>query len=279
MGVLNIVIAVMMMSAIISHADNSEITGLRGDLVIHIVDDEAEWPPYTYYKRLNGKKTQEIEGFSIDVVSHILHRAGIKFTIELLPWKRALFNVAGGKKNQLILNSSYVKEREEDYLYSLSYYSLQHVIFYSVKKYPNGLVLKDIDDLNSNYKICGLRGYSYGAAGVDTQKVNLSFGTYGQLIHVLHERPEICDLFIEGYKILPGFKMIGHDYLADMNLKHSIIPGLASKGYHMLISKKLAYRHELKRILDEGILDMQNSGEMDKVSEKYGLLHHSHEGH
>jgi polar amino acid transport system substrate-binding protein len=255
------------------NAASTEKQGFDEGIAISIVDDEAEWPPYTYYQRINGEKTPGIVGFSIDVITKIFSQAGIEFTVELLPWKRALFNVARGEKNQLILNSSHVKEREVDYLYSLAHYTLQHVIFYSATKYPEGLVLKDMEDLNTNYKICGLRGYSYGSAGVDTNKVNLSFGTYDQLIHVLHNRPEICDLFIEGYEILAGFKVIGSDYLADKNLKYGVIPGLSSKGYHMLISKNLSYSKELKEIIDKGILLLRESGELDLLLAKYGLIH------
>ena len=244
------------------------------DITIRIADDEAEWPPYTYFKRTNNSKTREIVGFSLDVITQIFQSSGIEFTLELLPWKRVLSNVEQGERNQLILNSSYVKERAEKYLYTLPYYSLRHVIFYSSRKYPNGLVLKNDQDFD-NYKICGLRGYSYDSAGIDTQKVNASFGSYGQLIRVLHNRPEICDLFIEGYEILSGFKAVGIDYLSDRELKHSEIPNLKRKGYHMLISKNVRYRQELKRIIDEGIIALRQSGELDRLLRKYDLIYES----
>lgn len=268
---LYIVITSLAAKAVIAESPiGGALTGQN--FILNIVDDEAEWPPYTYYVRSNGKKTKALTGYSIDVISRILSRAGIRYEVELLPWKRALINVKQGKKNQLILNSSYVKERAEKYLYSLPFYTLQHVIFYSAKKYPNGLFLKDNQDLNTNYKICGLRGYSYGSAGVDTSKVNLSFGTYDQLIKVLHDRPEICDLFIEGYEILSGFSVTGNNYLADKDLRHGVIPGLDSKGYHMLISKNLNYSHALKAVIDTGILRLQQNGELTELLNHYGLI-------
>ena len=33
---------------------------------IGICDGDTEWPPYTYFKRVDGNKTGEVVGFSLD---------------------------------------------------------------------------------------------------------------------------------------------------------------------------------------------------------------------
>ncbi len=46
---------------------------------INIVDDGAQWPPFIYYERKNGKISQNIVGFSIDVINEIFKRNNITY--------------------------------------------------------------------------------------------------------------------------------------------------------------------------------------------------------
>ncbi len=130
------------------------------DKTIHITDDVGEWPPYTYYKRINGKKSKEIVGFSVDVVKEIFSKNDINFTITLLPWKRALLYVEYGKKFQIILSGTYSKERAEKYYISKPYYTTSAYYFYSRKHHPNGLNIKKKADYKK-CKVAGLRGYNF----------------------------------------------------------------------------------------------------------------------
>ncbi len=78
---------------------------LSGSLV-GICDDVAEWPPYTYYHRENGRKTGEVRGNSLRVVEAIFARHGIRYEIQLLPWRRCLLEVAGGTRFQMLLSAT-----------------------------------------------------------------------------------------------------------------------------------------------------------------------------
>jgi len=57
--ILSVYLAVTTVSAATITVDD-----LKGK-TISICDDGAEWPPYTYYKRVDGKKSKEIIGFSV----------------------------------------------------------------------------------------------------------------------------------------------------------------------------------------------------------------------
>ncbi|NOQ40902.1 MAG: transporter substrate-binding domain-containing protein [Desulfuromusa sp.] len=241
------------------------------ETTIHIADDGAEWPPYSYYQRVDGKKTNKIIGFSVDVITEIFKKHGIKFTVELLPWKRTQKNVEKGKTHQMLLSASYSEERAKKYLVSRSYYTLNHVVFYSAKTYPAGLFVKSVDDMKKRYKVCGLFGYSYESLGFDSSEIDQKISSYGQLIKVLHNRPQRCEVFIEGYEIFVGFKAVGIDHLADKDLKYTAIPSMAPKTFHMLISRNFKYAEELKRIIDEGITSLEESGRLNELMKKYNL--------
>ncbi len=243
-------------------------------ITVNITDDGAEWPPYTYYRRENGKKTKEIIGFSVDVITEIFKKHNIKYTIRLLPWKRALISVERGKKYQMFLSGSFSEERAAKYHISRSYYTLNHVAFYSAKKYPDGLSVKSIDDIKKNYQPLGLMGYNYSAFGFNPDEINQNgFHSYAQLLKVLHNRKSVGDLFIEGYEIFAGFRAIGEDYLSGRNLKYTQIPGVPPTTFHMMISKNVHYGRDLKALIDNGITELETSGKLEKFKIKYDLIH------
>jgi len=64
------------------HAEIITVKDLRGK-TINICDDGAEWPPYTYYKRVNGEATKELVGYSVDVIREIFSKHGIEFTLKI----------------------------------------------------------------------------------------------------------------------------------------------------------------------------------------------------
>jgi len=96
---------------------------------VGICGDSGEWPPYIYFERDEGKKTERVAGFSIDVIGEVLDEEGIDYTIELLPWKRCLRNVEAGAASQIALDASYSEERAKSYFYSRPYYTVEPYYF------------------------------------------------------------------------------------------------------------------------------------------------------
>jgi len=243
------------------------------DVTINIVEDIIEWPPFLYYERENGIKSKKTVGYSIDIIQQIFKKHNIKFTISFFPWKRSLQYVKEGKDYQLILNASYSKKRYETYLMSDSYYSLTPVVFYSSKKYPNSITVRNIDDLKKNFRICGLLGYSYNSIGLKDNEVDkTSIYNYDKLIDLLHNRQERCDVFVQGYEVISGFMQIGKNYLADPHLKYMELIELKNRDFHMLISKNFKYGSELQKLINRELLYLKNNGTMNSLKRKYNLL-------
>ena len=87
---------------------------LSGEL--KICNDQAEWPPYTYYIREKGVANKsQLTGATTDLIDHIFEGSGIKFSIVLLPWKRCLAEVIDGQTYEVFADASSNKERLDSY--------------------------------------------------------------------------------------------------------------------------------------------------------------------
>lgn len=238
------------------------------DITIHITDDDSEWPPYSYYKRINGEISTEITGFAVDVVEEIFSKNEIDFTITFLPWMRALLVVERGEKYQMILGGTSTEERIEKYYISRPFYTTSAYYFYSKKHHPNGLNINEKADLKK-YKIAGIRGYEYLAYGVSKDDIFQYLRTYDSLIKFIHFNRS--DLFLESAEVFSGFAMLGKNYFADPDLGYvSMEDSISPEVFHMIFTKNEVGK-ELKRIIDKGLLEMEKSGRLEELKKKYKL--------
>jgi polar amino acid transport system substrate-binding protein len=70
--------------------------------VINVCDDSAEWPPYTYFERSNGTRTNVLTGFSVEYLRRVMDHAHLRFTIDLIPWQRCMAEVQEGQYAMLL---------------------------------------------------------------------------------------------------------------------------------------------------------------------------------
>lgn len=125
-------ITLAFMAVLIASTLSAQPVTLRGK-TISICDDGAEWPPYTYYKRVNEKKTRELVGYSVDVIREILDKHGIKFKLKLLPWKRCKQEMDKGEKYQMFLSGGLNPGRVKAYYITQPYYFTTIYCFWSKK--------------------------------------------------------------------------------------------------------------------------------------------------
>ena len=214
------------LSAILSCAIGVATPSVQADSLpdkIYICDDIAEWPPYIYFKRNGNKKTDEIAGFSIDLIHEILSPHNIAFEISLLPWKRCLYEVEKGDTFQILLDASYSEERAKKFHISRPYYTITPYYFYSKKHHPDGLDIQNPADLKK-YRISGIAGYNYTDYGLTPDDVDDNAKTHSPLILQLHHNR--FDLFPEWFEVMVGFAQIGENYLLDENLGYAPVAEL-----------------------------------------------------
>ena len=238
------------------------------DTTVYICDDGAEWPPYSYYQRMDGEPTQTIVGFSVDVIDRIFKRKGISYQLTLLPWKRCMREVAEGKRYHMFLSGGRNPERDRTYYISEAYYQMHPGSLFSKQHHPMGLAIAGREDLK-NYRVCGINGYNYIVFGLAEDEIDTGSRDYDSLVKkLLNDR---CDLSIDRLEILVGFKAIGKDFINHPDLDYQTIPGEATEPFHMMFTKN-DFGRRLQRIVDEGIRELKRSGDLEAIMGKYDLL-------
>ncbi len=235
---------------------------LKKPLSVSICEDENEWPPYSYFLRVNGSKSQKLVGYAIDVIDEIFTRHQITYRIEMIPWARCLAVAALGKQYQMVLNLSFSAERMRTMLYSRPYYSTTVYYYYSRRHHPDGLAIKGPADLR-NYRLCGVRGYNYVGYGIDAGAVDQGAGDFTALIAKTHLGR--CDLFLEKNEIMTGYAAIGLDYLADPDVGRVPMPGMKASFFHFGVTRKFPEAEALRALIDQELVKMEDSGRLLEI--------------
>ncbi|WP_171014091.1 transporter substrate-binding domain-containing protein [Chitinivorax sp. B] len=236
---------------------------LSAGTTLKICDDSQEWPPFTYAVRdANGERTQQLAGYSIDVLHAILDKAKIRFEVKLLPWSRCLAEAKLGRNYQLLQNVSNSTERARDYWVTRPYYWLTSHYFYSLRRFPEGLKVDTLEQIRQ-FKVCGIRGYNYEHYGYPAGTMDQDAGNFQTVIKRLHLRS--CDVFFEKIEVMEGFKAVGIDYFSDPELASAPVPGMEPTPFHFLISRGYPQGKALMNLLDDGIQNLEKSGRLQRL--------------
>lgn len=234
--------------------------------VIQICDDAGEWPPFTYAKRVEGTPSKQVEGYSVDVISTIFKRHHIAYKIELLPWKRCLYNVEHGGPHVMLLSASYSDERDKKFLFSEPYYTITPHYFYNREVFVDAPIVRSKEDLR-NYKVGGMLGYNYGYWGLSPSDVETK-GIYSYENLVGQLRLQRIDLFVENLEVIAGFEKLGKPLLKYPEISYEPVPGMASTPFFMLFSKSETGVF-LQKLINEDIRHMRETGELEVLRQKH----------
>lgn len=237
---------------------------------VMVCDDIAEWPPYIFWERIDGKiNKKKLKGASIEVLDEISKLTGLQFKVELYPWKRCLKEVKDFgtyKKFEMFMDGSYNEERAEKYYLTSPIYNTSAGYWYSRKKYPNGLTINTFAELKK-YKLCGVRGNTYVSYGfpnnddIDTGAATLE----AALKKVAAGR---CDLVLQAVVVPYGFKAIGKNIIPE-GVVHQIITEAIPGGFYIFISKSSPRAYELLTRINQAVVILDARGVIDKIMNKY----------
>ncbi len=233
---------------------------------IKTCNDGGEWPPYLYYTRQNGEKTTNVEGYDLDYLDRVFSESGLSFTFDLIAWSRCLHEVETGETYKMVSSVAYSKERDEKYIMTDDYYTVQPHYFYAKANFPNGLNIESLDDFQ-NYKVCGLRGYNYTNFGIPVDTIDTGTKIFPQLIE--KTKRARCDVFLGRFEIFAGFAKTGNDYIRNHRLGTASMPGVEGDRFYMMISRNYENAEGLKTLLNEGIARLKASGEAKRLLAPY----------
>lgn len=235
--------------------------------VIPVCDDVQEWPPFSYFQRdASLQRTDQVNGYAIDVLNTILGRNGLHLSVQMVAWNRCLTELKEGRTYVLTPNVSYSHKRDTDYLLTRSYYSLHSFIFYSKRRYPDGLPVHSVADLK-RYRLCGLLGYNYETYGLKPADMDVSANDFPTLVAKLYAGR--CDLFIEKYEIIAGFTALGRDLIGDQALGRAPLPDVPPTPFYMMISRRYPKAAALRELLNDELTSMERSGELQRLWQPY----------
>ncbi len=241
------------------------VAGPHSGISIAICDDENEWPPYSYYQRIDGKKTATVTGFAVAVIGDIFSRRGVDYSILLIPWPRCLAVAMLGKQYGMVLNMSSNDERTRTFLLSRPYYATTTYYYYSRRNYPEGLPIASAADLHK-YRVCGVQGYNYEGYGLAPGAVDQGARNFEALISKVQLGR--CALFLEKDEVMMGYAAIGKNYLADPDIGKAPLPGVKPKLFYFGISKRYAHAEEVRALIDEELQHMESNGRLAELWRK-----------
>ena len=229
---------------------------------IAICDDENEWPPYSYFQRIDGRKTQVLTGYAVSVIKEIFNRRGIEYKIDLIPWPRCMAVTALGKEYGMLLNLSYNDDRARTFLFSRPYYATTAYYYYSRKSYPSGLAIGGPQDIRK-YRVCGVQGYNYEGYGMAPGQVDQGAKNFPALISKMQLGR--CALFMEKDEVMTAYAAIGKNYLADPDIGKAPIPGIKPNLFYFGISRRHPQAEEIRAVIDEELLHMEANGRLAEL--------------
>ncbi len=241
---------------------------------VNICSDHEDWAPFTYFPRVNGvaDKSRQI-GITQDLLKEIFKIVGLKYSVTKQPWKRCIMEVDNFGKNQkfeMFIDGTFNMERMEKYYLSMPIYSTHQALFYSKKKFPDGLPLKKLSDLNK-FTFCGVLGYNYEEYYSDygllrSKKIDQGAKSLPMALNKIDAGR--CDVLGNGVEIVYGGVAVGA-YTLPPSIRSMKLPGVEPTTFHIFIAKTSPRAHELLTKINQAILVIQHNGVSKKIFKKY----------
>jgi polar amino acid transport system substrate-binding protein len=126
--------------------------------------------PFLYETKGDDPKIKEIAGLHLENFGLLEELTGLKFTFEVLPWKRCLNYLDNYSKpgdHEIAIDATFNTKRAEKFYYVGPMYALGTAVFYSRNRFPDGPISKKTGKVISwinemqHFSICGILGWNY----------------------------------------------------------------------------------------------------------------------
>jgi len=247
-------------------------TVVKAEETVKVCDDLSPWPPFSYpVPAQNGKTTTRNMGSMVEFLDVLFKEIGLEYTLRHKPWKRCLEELkssSGPDGIEIVINAGFSLERAKVYYVSKPIYQTTPGVFYSIDKYPTGLELNSLRDLK-NFKICGVRGYSYQEYGLADSDLFSVSATLKKILKMVSLGR--CEIVVSSIEPALGSKLYGDKILPD-NVRIISIPQVTAATFHLLIARNSSRGSQLLERMNFAIDKLLNDGTWDRIMKKYQAL-------
>lgn len=221
-----------------------------------------EWMPY------NGRPDSAEPGYTIEISKYIFESAGHKLIYQVIPWSRALEETREGKYNAVV---GALKGDAPDFIFPEEEIGVSQTAFFVKKgstwKYTGLESLRTV-------QIGLIKNYSYG------EELDRFFRAKENIVQYVHgEDPlskNINKLLYGRFDVLVEDTNVLLQKAKKMGVSDKIIKaGNAKKRNNVYIafSPNISKSKEYADIFTNGIRNLKDSGKLEKVLAKYGLVY------
>jgi len=239
---------------------------------VHICDDEAEFPPYTYWERINGKPNKSrLTGATTEFMEEIFSLIGMKYTHEMLPWircRREVEHFGKSLKYEVFSNGSYSEERAKKFYVTAPIYKTHEGLWYSKKKFPKGPEIRQANDINQ-YELCGVLGNNYEWLPVLGVTREVETGAKNMRSVLMKLSSGRCDFYVGGLENTYGGEAIGQYTIPEDVVGIRFPVGDREPTFHFFIAKTSPRSFELYTKINQAILLLQYRGKAEEIYKRY----------
>lgn len=226
--------------------------------------DGNEWPPYTYWERVDGEVDRSrLTGSASTLVLTVLQRLGLPHRVRYMPWARVqqeLADFADKGRCELTWDASYNEERAAYAHFSEPLYQAHLGLFYSQRRFitePRAALVQ-----LHNYRVCGVIGYNYEVYSIDWDIQR--FPSLQQNLDMLARQR--CDFFPSEIEPLYGGVALGA-YRAGHELRHLRLPG--HKAFYLMLSRGSPRGEALIAAINRELQALEASGEAEAIRQRF----------
>jgi len=233
---------------------------------LRVCDDVNEWPPYTYFERVNGRPSERVTGFTVELLRRIADRHGVRVQVDMLPWKRCLEAVRTGEV-LLLLNAIRTPERERDYWLSAPIYDTRLLVLWSHRTRPEGLALRTQADLLP-LRIGALQGYSYSQLDLVPDGRLVRAPNYHSLLQMLHLGRVDVALVNEG--VMLGHAALGNPaFSGDKDLRIGALSDREPSRFYMMATRAKPEGKALIALINQELDALDRQGELNRLRDVF----------
>ncbi|MCH6264177.1 transporter substrate-binding domain-containing protein [Neobacillus citreus] len=227
-------------------ADGGTLKAIKDKGEIHVAIEGA-YPPYNYINKSN-----ELEGFDVEIANEVAKRLGVKPVLVATPWDSMIPALIGKKFDIIISDMAITEERKKKVSFSDNYFTTGNQLFV-----PNNSSIKTAKDMKGK------------AIGVTISTTAAEMATKNGADVKLYKNDFLAfeDLAAGRLNGVATDQGVGAKIIIDQKYSFKAIDGLLNtEKAGMTIRKE---DHELRKEINKVIADMQKDGSFEAISKKW----------